>query len=173
MYHRTNVMKIVSIIMGTLLSLPCAAQVRLVRDGEAHAVVLRADEPSSVARYAVEELVWHVREATGVTLKVMPESEAPAKVHTRIYIGQTEAARRNGIEPERLRREAYTMRSIGNDLFIVGRDDNGDPLRQDNPNVGTLFGVYEFIERFFWNERSGRIVGIADKNRISRLHMRF
>ena len=29
----------------------------------------------------------------------------------------------------------------------------------------------EFLERFFWNERSGRIVGIADKNRISRLNM--
>ena len=141
MYHRTNFMMIVSSITGTLLSLPCAAQVSLVRDGKVHAVVLRADEPSPVASYAVEELVWHMGKATGVTLKVMPESEAPAEVHTRVYIGQTEAARRNGIEPERLRREAYTMRSIGNDLFIVGHDDNGDPLRQDNPNVGTLFGT--------------------------------
>lgn len=146
--HRINVLKIVSVITGTLLSLPCAAQVSLVRDGEANAVLLRADEPSLVVRYAIEELVWHVRKATGVTLKVMPESEEPVEVHTRIYIGQTDAARRNGIDPERLQREAYTIRSIGNDLFIVGRDSNENPLRQDNPNVGTLFGVYEFLERF-------------------------
>ena len=148
MHKRTNAMEIVSVIIGVLLSLPCAGQVSLVRNGEARAVVVRADEPSETARYAVEELVWHVEESTGVALDVMPESQAPAEVHTRVYIGETETARRNGIEPERLQREAYTMRSIGNDLFIVGRDDDGEPLRQDNPNVGTLFGVYEFLERF-------------------------
>jgi hypothetical protein len=87
MYYRTTAIRIVSAIIGILLSLPCAAQVSLVRDGEARAVVLRADEPSSVARYAIEELVWHVEKATGITLKVMPESEAPAEVHTWVYIG--------------------------------------------------------------------------------------
>ena len=113
MYNRINAIRIVSVIIGFLLSLPCAAQVSLVRDGEARAVVLIADEPSSVARYAIEELLWHVEKATGVVLKVMPESEASAEVHTRIYIGQTDAARRNEIEPERLLREAYTMHSVG------------------------------------------------------------
>jgi hypothetical protein len=131
-----------------LLSLPCPAQVSIVRGGRANAVVVRADEPCSAARYAIDELLWHVEKATGVNLQVVPESETPAGPHTRIYIGRTEAAGRNGILSERLQREAYTMRSIGNDLFIVGRDDNGDPLRQDNPDVGTLFGVYEFLERF-------------------------
>ena len=88
MYHRTNVRMIVCAVIWTLLSLPCAAQVSLVRDGEIRAVVVTADEPSPVARYAVDELLRHVREATGVTLNVMPESNAPAEVHTRIYIGQ-------------------------------------------------------------------------------------
>lgn len=156
MHHRTNVMNIVSMIAGALLSLApggatqrrCMGQVSLVRDGKVRAVVIRANQPYAVARYAVRELLWHVEQATGVPLEVIPESEAPAEVHARVYIGETEAARRNGIESERLQREAYTMRSVGNDLFIVGRDDDGDPLRQDNPNVGTLFGVYEFLERF-------------------------
>jgi hypothetical protein len=148
MYQRTNVVKIVSALIGTLLSLPCAGQVSLVREGRARAVVLRADEPTPVARYAVEELVRHVEKATGVALQVLSESEAPAQMHSRIYIGETETARRHGIEPQRLAREAYTMRSVGNDLFIVGRESTGDPLRQDNADVGTLFGVYEFLERF-------------------------
>lgn len=120
----------------------------LVRDAKAHAVVMTADEPSETARYAVEELVWHVTESTGVALKVLPESEAPGQPCTRVYVGETEAARRLGIVPENLPREAYTMRCLGKDLFIVGRDGNEDPLRQDNPNAGTLFGVYEFLERF-------------------------
>ena len=148
MYYRTNAIRIVSAIIGIILSFPCAAQVSLVREGEARAVILRAYEPSSVARYAIEELIWHLEKATGIRLKVLPESEEPAEIHTRIYIGQTEAARRNGITPECLLREVYMMRSVGNDLFIVGREDNEDPLRQDNPNVGTLFGVYEFFEHF-------------------------
>jgi hypothetical protein len=147
-YRKRAILSIVSAITWMSLSVPCGAQVSLVRDGQARAVVVRADEPSPVAIYAVEELLWHVEKATGIRLKVMPESEAPVEMHTRIYIGQTEAARHNGIETGRLPREAYTMRSVGNDLFIVGRDGDGDPLRQDNPNVGTLFGVYEFIERF-------------------------
>ncbi len=147
MYQRINAMGIAGAIIGMFLSLPGAAQVILVRDGKARAVVVKADEPTETARYAVEELVRHVEQATGVALEVVPESEAPADMHTRIYIGETETARRNGIDPERLPREAYAMRSVGNDLFIVGREDDGDPLHQDNPNVGTLFGVYEFLER--------------------------
>ncbi len=119
----------------------------VVRDGEARAVVVTADEPFETARYAVDELAWHIKEATGVALDVLPESTVPDKLCTRIYVGETEAARRVGIVPESLPREAYVMRSVGGDLFIVGRDGDEDPLRQDNPNVGTLFGVYEFLER--------------------------
>jgi hypothetical protein len=61
--------------------MPCAAQVSLVRDGQVRAVVVRADEPSPVTIYAVEELLRHVEKATGVRLKVMPESEAPVEIY--------------------------------------------------------------------------------------------
>ena len=80
----------------------------LVRNGEARAVVIIADEPSETARYAVKELVWHLKEATGVTLKVLPESETPEAPHTRVFIGETETARRLGMDPELLQREAYS-----------------------------------------------------------------
>jgi len=120
----------------------------LVKGGEAYAVVVTADDPPQTTRYAVKELVWHIRESTGVTLKVFPESEAPDKPYSRIFVGETEAARRLGIVPEDLQREAHILRLVGNDLFIIGRDSEDDPLREDNPDVGTLFGVYEFLERF-------------------------
>ncbi len=126
----------------------CPTGVTVVRDGEAQAVVLTSDEPLRTAEYAVEELVWHVKKGTGVELEIFPESEVPDEPHTRVYIGETVAARHVGIIPERLPREAYTMRSVGNDLFITSHDGNVDPLLQDNPDVGTLFGVYEFLERF-------------------------
>lgn len=119
----------------------------MVRDGDARAVVITADRPSETARYAADELVWHVRESTGVSLKVLRESEAPGKPWSRVYIGETKTARSLGILPEG-ERETYRMCTAGSDLFIAARDGEGDPLREENPKVGTLFGVYEFLERF-------------------------
>ncbi|MCP4643970.1 MAG: DUF4838 domain-containing protein [bacterium] len=167
MCRRTGWVSIASVVAGLALSLPGAAQVSLVREGKARAVVVTADEPSRTARYAAEELVWHVAHATGVTLKTVVESDTPGDVHTRVFIGDTGAGRARGLDPDRLPREAYTMRSFGNDLFILGREDDGDPLQQNNPNVGTLFGVYEFLERvlgarWLWPGELGTFVPRTD-----------
>ncbi len=167
MSQRVYAIGIAIALIAVLLSSPVAAQVSLVHNGKACAAVVTAEKPTETARYAAAELVRHVERATGVALVVVPECDAPVDVHTRIYIGKSETARHNGIDPERLPREAYTMRSIGNDLFIVGREDDGDPLQQRNPNVGTLFGVYEFLERFLgvrwlWPGELGTYVPEAD-----------
>ncbi len=145
---QNNTVGLAGLMAGVLLSVPCAAQVSLVRDGAPRAVVVTANEPTPTARYAAEELVDHVAQATGATLDVVTEADAPQDVPTRVYIGVTEAALACGLDPERLPRETFTLRSVGNDLFILGREDDGDPLAESNSNVGTLFGVYEFLERF-------------------------
>ncbi|MCC6797528.1 MAG: DUF4838 domain-containing protein [Candidatus Hydrogenedentes bacterium] len=130
-----------------LLALPASAQVRLVQNGQAQAVIVTADATTKTGSYAAEELAAHVEKATGVKLKRVTESETPADVPTRVFIGETKAALLNGIDSAHLPREAYVIRSVGNDLFIIGREDNVEPLDEDNPNAGTLFGVYEFLER--------------------------
>ena len=136
------------LVLAAVLPPAAGAQVTVVVDGEPRAVVVTAEAPTRTAAYAVEELVEHVRLATGVTLEVVPESEAPAHVNTRIYVGETAAALREGIDTARLPRETFVMRSVGNDLYILGRESGADPLELDNPDVGTLFGVYEFLEEF-------------------------
>ncbi len=148
MYKQAKVIGIIVALTGTILSLPSEAQVSLVRDGKARAIIVTSDEPAETARYAAEELISHLKKATGVTLKVVSESETPTEPHTRVYIGETETGIHNGIDPSCLQREEYVMRSVGNDLFIVGQDGDENPLLQNNPNVGTLFGVYEFLERY-------------------------
>ncbi|MFO7973960.1 MAG: DUF4838 domain-containing protein [Candidatus Hydrogenedentota bacterium] len=148
MSQRVFVFGLAVLLSGVLLSFPATAQVSLVKNGEARAVVVLADTPSETARYAAEELVRHVELATGVRLEITPESDVPAAPHTRIYVGETESAAHHGIDVQRLPREAYVLRSVGNDLFIVGRESESDPLDQNNPDAGTLFGVYEFLERF-------------------------
>ena len=137
-----------ALALAALLPPAAGAQVTVVVDGEPRSVVVTADAPTRTAAYAVQELVEHVRLATGGTLDVVPESRTPAEVHTRIYVGETESALRVGIDVERLPRETFVMRSVGNDLYILGRESDADPLELDNPDVGTLFGVYEFLEEF-------------------------
>ena len=124
------------------------AQVEVVIEGEPRAVVVTAEKPTKTAVYAVKELVKHIKLATNVTLDIVPESKTPKDVHTRIYVGITEAASHQGIDIDRLPRETFVMRSVGNDLFILGRESNSDPLDPSNPDVGTLFGVYEFLENY-------------------------
>jgi len=140
-----------------------ATQLAIVRNGEARAVVVISDKATKTAKYAASEFVRHVEKATGVRVKIAAESETPEDMDTRVYIGKTNTCSHFGIDVDRLPREAFIMRSVGNDLFIVGREDDGDPLDQSNPNVGTLFGVYEFLEnilnvRWLWPGELGEYV---------------
>lgn len=148
---------------------------RLVQDGQARAVIVTADAPTKTASYAAQELATHVEKATGVALTIVAESDRPADVPTRVFIGQTETALLNGIDAERLPRETYVLRSVGNDLFIVGHEDDGDPLDENNPNAGTLFGVYELLERsirvrWLWPGDLGTFVPKTDTIEIPSIH---
>ena len=147
-HRRRGIAAALALILAAFLPPASGAQVTVVVEGEPRSVVVTAETPTRTAAYAVEELVEHVRLATGVTLDVVPESKTPTQVDTRIYVGETESALRQGIDVERLPRESFVLRSVGNDLYILGRESGADPLELDNPDVGTLFGVYEFLEEF-------------------------
>lgn len=157
---RLSAVVIVSIMLS---SMPLTGQVTLVRDGKVHAVVVIADDATETARYAAGELLRHVEKSTGLQLETVIESRAPEDIHTRVYVGETRTGPHHGIDPERLPREAFILRSVGNDLFIVGKEDESDPLDPSNPNAGTLFGVYEFLEevlkvRWLWPGELGTYV---------------
>jgi hypothetical protein len=146
-----------TLVAPVLIALAAAAhaEVCLVSGGRARAVVVTADVPTNTTLFAADELVGHVKRATGVELPVVEESQVPAGVHTRVFLGATKAAAQNGIDPAGLEREAYVLRSVGDDLLIVGREDDDDPLSPRNPHVGTLWGVYELLEevlnvRWLW-----------------------
>jgi hypothetical protein len=138
------------------------SQVSLVRDGTVRAVVVTGVKPSPVAAYAVEELVSHVKNATGQQLPVVVETNIPAGYDTRVFVGVTDAARKQGIDADKLEIEHYVLRTVGNDLYIVGKELNPDqyqgsrplysepwnPLATENVHTGTLLGVYEVLENF-------------------------
>ena len=136
------------------------AQVSLVRNGKACAVVVTAVKPSPVAAYAVEELVAHVKQATGQTLPVAVETAIPSGCTSRVFVGVTAAAKKQGIDAEKLPIEEYILRTVGPDMYIVGKElrpgeyhgtrplysEPWNPLAMECVYSGTLLGVYEILE---------------------------
>ena len=118
-----------------------------VRAGQPVAVVVVSDSAEPIAVYAADELVLHIEKATGARLDVVEESRVPAEAETRIFVGSTTAARHVGIAPNSLPSEKAVVRIEPGAAYIVGRDGPGHPLDEFNPNSGTLWGVYEFLER--------------------------
>lgn len=124
-----------------LLSSSLWADVTLVRDGKAQAVIVTPEKPTRVVSFAAEELVRHVEKASGVKLEIV--SESTAKAGTRIFIGP---CREIGVEVEKLAPEACVLRVTDMAVFIAGNDGGGDPLDTET-RAGTLWGVYEWLER--------------------------
>jgi len=165
-------------------------QVNLVRGGHVHAVVVTAVKPSPVAAYAADELVTHVEKATGLRLPVAIETAIPRGYATRVFIGVTDAAQTQGFDPEALEVEEYLLRTDGSDLYVLGKElppagaytgprphgEPWNPLSGECVHSGTLFGVYELLERclgvrWLWPGELGtyvpraRTVEIPDLNR--------
>lgn len=175
-----QIVRLICIISFLMLFCPSliTAQVILVENGKARSQVVLADDPTPTAQYAADELVKHVKKATGVLLKTVNESQLTEDLHTRVYIGETSSALLHGIDAKSLPRETFVMRSVGNDLFIVGKEELGDPMDEKNPYVGTLFGVYELLEeylgiRWLWPGELGTYVpkkSTIDIGSVNQMH---
>jgi hypothetical protein len=142
------------------------AAIPIVSAGRAVADIVTADRPSPVAQYAAAELAWHIEKATGVRLPVTTESAPPANFAAHIYVGHTKAASDAGIDVSKLPPEELVLRTKGAALFIAGEDGPGDPLSQDT-HAGTLWGVYEWLERtlhvhWLWPGELGTFVPRTD-----------
>jgi hypothetical protein len=135
-------------------------------DGK-HATIVLPDKPVVVEEYAAEELQYHIRESTAVTLPIVKESQAPTG-SGRMYLGACQATRKAGITTDALAPNACIIRLIGDDLFLVG-DSHGQVFTEGwstniiPTHIGTLFAVYEFLEKqlgvkWLWPGKSGEII---------------
>ena len=157
-----------------------AGPVEIVANGRGAAVVT-AEAPSRTALYAAEELVRHIKEATGLSLPVVTERAVPKGVGSRLFIGDTQAARALGVDPDRLGPDEFRLRREGGDLYVLGKElREMDPLQgvryshavlpkeYVNPYSGTLFGVYEILSsyvgvRWLWPGELGTYVPRTDR----------
>ncbi|MBT3375831.1 MAG: DUF4838 domain-containing protein [Lentisphaerae bacterium] len=139
-----------------------AAETPLVRGSTPVATVVTAAKPTAVAAYAAKELVDHVERATGVRLPICPETSPQAVTGTRVYIGPSDAATAAGVVAGRDPVEGCVLRTVEDALFVIGDDDDTDPLKMST-RAGTLWGVYELLEtelgvRWIWPGEAGIVV---------------
>ncbi|MBN2640012.1 MAG: DUF4838 domain-containing protein [Victivallales bacterium] len=145
-----------------------AGELTLVTEGKSQALIVIADKPNPCAEYAAQELADYIQKATGAILKIKKESDVRDQP-LKIYVGTTEAAKRVGLGQDKFKKEAYTIRVVDKNLYIVGGENNKpllfgkDPKRDSRENGkiiwqengivrnarrGTLYAVYDFLDRF-------------------------
>ncbi|MCM8817031.1 MAG: hypothetical protein NC913_05925, partial [Candidatus Omnitrophica bacterium] len=139
----------------------------LVRDGTPTAMIVvpkNAKEKYPKAFEAANEIQSYIKKMSGAELKIVSEEEIPQDFSTLIFIGHTQAAKKNkikipsgfdpSIRPDVYEEEGYIIKTQGNNIFIAGNE--------DGPYQGTIYAGYAFLEklgcRWFFPGDWGEIV---------------
>ena len=90
--------------------------------------------PTRLENMAEKELCLFYKQIYGKELKKIGESEADGK--SVIFLGNTDFARKNGVDPDKAGKEEWILKTVGDDLIVSG----GRP-------AGCLYGVYDLLEK--------------------------
>ncbi len=142
-----------------------AKNVILVKDGKPvhNMVCLPNDEADPAAVMALKEYRELVKRSTGAEpVRV----EKPVKGTPTIFFGRNPWSEKAGLTTEGLKPEGFRIRTLGQDIHILGRDTPKAGANRVRGSVGmepgTLFGTYQFLEQaygmlFAWHDELGTI----------------
>ena len=162
------------VLLSICAPLMAVSGVVLVEDGVPAAVIVLPANAEPIAAYAADELAYHVERASGARLEVLNEPLAQPLSRPAVYVGATEAARDAGIDPHGLASKEAVLRTLDGNLYIVGNDGAGDALSYGNTHSGSLWGVYEILERWLgvrwlWPGKLGEFIPHTSDVRIPQL----
>lgn len=114
----------------TCLTLGGADAITIARDGAPLAAIVVAADATIAEQHAAAELADYLGQIAGGEFTVTNAADGPA-----IFVGPTYRAREAAIDPDALADEEWIVRSVGDDLIVVG----GRPR-------GTLYAAYHLLE---------------------------
>ena len=131
-----NRLLIFLLLIGALVS--PAADITLAENGTAAAVIVIPEKAKPVVDFAAKELAKHLKAMTGADFPIMTDPGSK----TGIFLGFGEAS---GFVPDE-----YVIKAKDGRIDIYGKDAGGPAslfnLFFDNPDKGTLRGVYNFLD---------------------------
>ncbi|MHC4743779.1 MAG: DUF4838 domain-containing protein [Planctomycetota bacterium] len=178
---------IAALLAAFLTCLPgtARAEIRIVSDGKAEAVIVVPSKSSRAAREGAEILRDHLLQISGARLTVLKESQlSDAKIigdridsknpnQSFILVGEGKLARQFGITSKGLGPGGIVIHTFENGLAMLGADDKtpSDPF-------GSRYAVTTFLEdelgcRYLWPGESGKVVPQRETVVVKPLDIRF
>lgn len=132
-----------------------AERLTLVEDGRATVSIVLATEPTRAARFAAAELQYHLSRMTGAAVPLVADTTPTPR--PAILVGESAATRALGLASQDFGSQEYLIGFRPAALVLMGRDrDDHGPFDYRNPDTfpadfdeqGTVYAVYDFLERF-------------------------
>ena len=125
--------------------------------------IVCAPEANPATMLGAKELRMWLKQSSGVEL---PMVNSPSKDKRHVFLGANGWSSAAGITADDLKPEGYHLKTVGDDIHIVGMDVHRgslEPKRTSGTQTGSLSGVYDFLERcagvrFLWHDKLGTIV---------------
>ena len=154
------------ILLVTLLfSGYCNDDLNIIENGKASALIVIPDKAIPCEKLAADELQYHIQRSSGVQLPICTESKISKDFKHMIYLGNCNTTSKVGIDIKSLVPSGYVIKTIGNNLFVAGKDRNSGPVGSAwcASWQGTLYGVYNLLEnelgvRWLWPGKLGEFI---------------
>ncbi len=156
LFRKTSVWSVIGLLCGFFnVYAQNQKSLVIVRDGKPAASIVLARKPRSGAVLAAKELQNHIEKMTGARLRIINETK-PVK-GAKIFVGESDATKKVGLENKSFKSEEYCVKTVGGNLFILGRDQDIYNKSTYGKNgvyadfkwyhdMGTLWGAYDFLE---------------------------
>lgn len=118
--------------MALIVAASAGADLTIVEEGASDYAIVVPDRPTAEETHAAEDLAQYLATATGAELPIVAAGEMPGA--QRIFVGSASREVAPGVRE--LKGDAFIVRAVDGDLVLAG-----------NPPRGTLYAVYDFLER--------------------------
>jgi len=142
------------------------AGINIVDNGKPNACIILSKQNNWATLEAAKELNYHIQKASGVKLPIYNEDEKIGN-KVKIYIGNTLAAQKAGIDVNALQPNQLVVKSTENKIFLIGKDSDyrkeGIKASPFSRERGSLWATYEFLEHYMkvkwlWPGKTGEVI---------------